>query len=309
MKRMAVALSAAALLLPLSLIVYKRQVQDHQHGHRRDPAPLPWVLREAAELPPRRPHLQGRLAGLRHGRPDHRPDDRREDRHRVDGRLPAAAERGPRQAARPPHPSGVGHRLQPARRTRHRGHRPGLQAHLPHGPQGQEGVHEHRLGRGRHSRTGPAARRHRPGHRHLEAQPAARRGSFGPLRRQCGRAVAVRRLAGPARLPGQGEGPVRRRPAEPPHVPRRHRPRGLHPEAPGRPGDLPQGPGAGHGLPRRPPRGRRREGRRSHRPARRGGLPLQRRPRHRDLRPGRQTQARLRAEAGRLRAEGGQADR
>ena len=82
-------------------------VQDHQHGHRRHPAALPRLLRGGAR--PRcgkgRHHLQGRVAGLRHRRADHRPDDRREDRHRLDGRLPAAHQRGPRQAARTGRPA------------------------------------------------------------------------------------------------------------------------------------------------------------------------------------------------------------
>ncbi len=43
------------------------------------------------------------------------------------------------------------------------------------------------------------------GQGHIQAQPAARRGCFGALRRQCGRPVPVRRMARPSHVPGEGE--------------------------------------------------------------------------------------------------------
>ena len=66
----------------------------------------------------------------------------------------------------------------------------------------------------------------------LNQQPAV--GASALSGGQRGRALAVRGLAGAARLPGQGEGPVRRRRAEPADLPRGHRPRGLR-EAAARP--------------------------------------------------------------------------
>ena len=130
--------------------------------------------------------------------------------------------------------------------------RPDSKLQLPRRPARQEGLHERRLGRRRHPRPRPAAGRHRPGQGHREAQPAARRGRFGAAGGQRGRALAVRRLARPARLPGQGEGALRRRrswtcPPSTASPSARTSPS----SGPAVAGGVPARPGRGHRLPER----------------------------------------------------------
>ena len=129
----------------------------------------------------------------------------------------------------PADPARLRHRLQPARRPQHHRHRARVRSCASLADlQRQEGLHERRLRRRRHARTGAAAGRastRRRASDKLNQQPAV--GASALPGGQRGRALAVRRLARAARLPGQGEGAVRRGRAEPADLPRRHRPRGL----------------------------------------------------------------------------------
>ena len=90
---------------------------------------------------------------------------------------------------------------------------------------GRNGLQQRRLGFRRHSRTGPPAGRDRSGSGHPQAQPAAGRGRLGAPVGQRRRPLPVRGLAGAARLPGQGEGTVRRGRARSADLPRGDRPR------------------------------------------------------------------------------------
>ena len=92
---------------------------------------------------------------------------------------------------------------------------------------GQEGVGQRRLGRPRHPGPRPRQRRHRPEDRRRGAQPAAAGRRLGTGIRSGAGAFAVRRLAGAARLPGQGQAAVRRRRAELPDAARCGGPRGV----------------------------------------------------------------------------------
>ncbi len=171
------------------------------------------------------------------GAPITAADGRREDRHRLHGRLPAAHQRLPGQAAE---------------RARHR--MVSVTGYNPRGAlntvvvaagfagcsrcptcAGQEGVDQRRLGRPRHARPRPGAGRHRPGQGRRASSTSSRRSA---LRRWSPGSVDAlsQFVAWPGLLAFQGKAKaaVRRRRARPAHLPRRHRARRLRRPASGR---------------------------------------------------------------------------
>ena len=158
-------------------------VQDHQHRHRRHPAALARLPREAARRPDNGT-LQGRVAGLRHRRPHHR--------QMVAGKIDIGSMgdyplliNASRTQAMPggPYRAGLRHRLQPARRPQH-GRRPARLRRRPtlERPEGQEGLRQRRLRRPRHAGPGAGAGGHRPGHGRRDRSTSSRRSAPPQLR-------------------------------------------------------------------------------------------------------------------------------